>query len=279
MKNYIMFIFVALSSIMLSGCFDLERADAGEEVVFVKKPWFFGSGGTVEEPLTDGSVWKAWSTSAYKYEIRPTRYEESFEDIFTSNNVPLGFNAAIILEIHEGTTPQLHSNFGKGWYENNVQNEFVARVRNTVRGQISTDVVNNPNTNEDIQSQVKSHMQDYIDGIGMTVNVRSVIMGRATPPDEVLEQIAATAAQDERERTETNRTKAEKAREAAERQKAVSDMAYMNQMNFNPAEYIAMRKIEIEREKIELVRNKENVHIIVQSGDGSSPQAMFGVDK
>lgn len=279
MKKLLFGFMAVFMTMSMTGCVWLTGADDGEEVVFVKKPWVFGSGGTMDKPLRDGSAWRVWTTTAVKYNVRPERYTEEFEDIFTSNNVPLGFNATIILKIRDGETPRLHSDFGKNWYVNNVRAEFTAVVRNNVRSQTSHNVVSNADTNVEIQRGVSDHMQAYIDEVGLQVDVVRVIMGRATPPGAVLEQIASTAAQDERKRTEDSRVMAESAREAAERQKAISDMAYMTQMDFSPAEYLSMRSLEIEREKIELVRNKENVHIIMNSGSGPSPVATFGVDK
>ena len=37
--------------------------DAGHEAVLIQKPWFFGHGGVLPEPVPSGATWVAWSTA------------------------------------------------------------------------------------------------------------------------------------------------------------------------------------------------------------------------
>jgi regulator of protease activity HflC (stomatin/prohibitin superfamily) len=257
----------------LSAC-NLVAVDDGEEAVLVKKPWFIGEGGTVMEAHT-GSAWVAWSTEGYRYNLRPKRYTISFNDITSNDNVPMSIEATAVLRIKRGESPVLHNRFGKEWYENNVEHQFAAFVRNVVRQNDHISLVSDEATTLRGQDKIKENLIAYIEGEDMPVIVDSVILGRAVPPKAILEQIAATAAQSERKRTEANRAEAENARAAAETAKAKADNAYMEAMDFSPEQYIAMRQLEIEREKVELVRDKQNVHIIMQSGSGPAPMATF----
>ena len=78
-----MFIIATLFAVISFASCNLCTVDGGEEGVFIKQPWFFGSGGVVTEPLTEGSEWKVWSTDYVKYSVVNTKYSVSFDDIAT----------------------------------------------------------------------------------------------------------------------------------------------------------------------------------------------------
>lgn len=258
--------------------FSLVAVDDGEEAVIVKKPWFFGEGGTVMEAQT-GSQWVAPSTSAYYYNLRPQRHSIEFSDITSSDNVPMQIDATVVTRLRPGMTPVLHNRFGQKWYENNVEHQFAAFVRNIVRQNDYISLVSNEAVLLEGQEDIRERLEKYIADNDMPVIIDAVVLGKAVPPKAILEQISATAAQSERSRTEAQRAAAENSREAAELAKAKADNAYLKAMSFTPEQYIMMRQLEIEREKVELVRDKQNVHIIMNSGSAPSPVATFGVGK
>ncbi|KZX58038.1 hypothetical protein A3709_20720 [Halioglobus sp. HI00S01] len=59
---------------------------------------------------------------------------------------------------------------------------------------------------------------------------------------------------------------AELARASAERNKALADQAYMEQMAFTSSEYLTYRAQEIEKEKLDMVKDKDNVSIVMGFG-------------
>jgi hypothetical protein len=62
--------------------------------------------------------------------------------------------------------------------------------------------------------------------------------------------------------TQKARADAELSRKQAEVNKAIADMAYQNQMKMTIAEYLHLRQLEIEKEKVELIKDNKNVSII-----------------
>ena len=72
-------------------------------------------------------------------------------------------------------------------------------------------------------------------------------------------------------RTQTERVKAEEQRAAAEQAKAVADKAYMREMQFTTAEYLKLREIEIEKEKVDMVKDKNQVNVTMLMGGGATP--------
>ncbi len=258
-----------LATTQLSGCFSRVGADANEEVVLTAKPYFFGSGGIIEEPVTNGSAWVAWSTSAYRYKVTPQSYTVSFTDVISADNVPMDLSVTAIIAIKRGKTPELHEKFGKNWYDQKIERYFNMLARNFVRDVKHKALMNDKATITEGQERLLTELIAYVNKEGIPVDVQEVILGKATPPKELLVQIASTAAQTERIHTERQRELAEKIRKSAEKAKADADNIYQESMGFTPEQYLALRNIEIEKEKIEMVKEKDNVSIILTSGGGA----------
>lgn len=118
-------------AVLSSGC-GYARAGAGEEVVLVRKPWFFGSGGIVPTPVKAGSRFVAWSTEELKVNVQPRTFIQHFNDMFTNDGVPLEFNVATKLQVSDSV--RMARDFGvweydsgggilwPGWYGNTSRN-------------------------------------------------------------------------------------------------------------------------------------------------------------
>jgi uncharacterized membrane protein YqiK len=270
MKNIFKMSFLLIVLSQLTGCFNLSTADANEEVVLIPQPYVFGSGGVLEEPVGNGSSWVAWSTKEVSYIVSPLSYEIAFVDVISSDNVPIDLSATAIIQISKGETPVLHENFGTGWYKNKVERQFNMLTRNFVRDNKHKDLMNDRETIQRGQLKIADGLARYIKDEGIPVELQSVILGKANPPKELLVQIAETAAQTERSQTETQRKLAEDTRKEAETSKANADKAYQERMAFTPSEYLTLRSLEIEKEKIQMVKDKQNVTIIMTSGGGNT---------
>lgn len=269
MKKILQLTFALLAMSQLTGCFNLSQADANEEIVLIAQPYLFGSGGIYSEPVTNGSSWVAWSTKEVKYTVSPKSYSISFQDVISSDNVPIDLSATAIIQINKGESPVLHKNFGEDWYRAKVERQFDMLTRNFVRDNKHKDLMNDRATIQKGQLQIAEELRSYLSEEGIPVTLQSVILGKANPPDPLLVQIAETAAQTERKQTETQREQAELTRKAAEEAKADADKAYQDRMAFSPQEYLALRQLEIEKEKIQMVKDKDNVTIVLSSGQGT----------
>ena len=82
---------------MFSGCLTPSSVGAGEEVVLVKKPWFFGHGGVEAEPVKTGLVWTAFSTEVVRVNVKPFNKTEPFDDLITKDNNPVDFDIHLTL--------------------------------------------------------------------------------------------------------------------------------------------------------------------------------------
>ena len=134
MKNFKygrLLLLLIVFTLSFSSC-SLVGVDADQEGVFIKKPWFFGSGGISETPLSEGSEWRVWSTSFIKFTMTPIQYDEKFDDIMSSDNTPVDLSAHVLIKIIDGKTPLLLDKFGISWYQNDIQKTFCNDIRNEI---------------------------------------------------------------------------------------------------------------------------------------------------
>ena len=259
----------------VTGCSRV-AVDGGQEAVLIAKPYFFGHEGVYPQPVASGADWVAWSTSSVIYDIRPQRVGEQFVDLISSDNIPIDFNAYLIFQIQKGQSPILHENFGTNWYLQKVQAKFRTEIRNFARSQRANELISSVDTVNNGQRIVLNEMMAYFIEQKIPVMVLEVIIGKATPPEALLEEIARTAAQTQRAKTEEQRRKAEIARKSAEAAKAEADDAYKRKFGMTTKEYLQLRALEIEKEKLEVVKGKDNVHIVMTTG-GNTATPVFNV--
>lgn len=269
MKHYLFYLFLfLLLSLALSSCSRV-TPDGDEEAVLVMKPILFGHGGVADQPVSSGSEWVAFTTGSVTFKIIPVTYTEKFDDMMTDDNTPVDFNAYLKIQIRKGATPQLYKGFGDKWYENSLAPTFRALVRDKASSYKMFDLTSNREILVSIESDILKKVTDYAKQLNLPIEVMQVTIGAVTPPNEVLEETRRTAAQNQSKLTQDARANAELSRKQAEINKAIADNAYRQQMGMSTSEYLQLRNLEIEKEKVELVRDKENVSIIL--GQGITP--------
>ena len=267
MKKFYNILFLMLTFALI-GCSGV-RPNGDEEAVLIKKPWFFGSGGVDGEPVSSGLTWTALSTKAVTFKIVPITYHETFDDMMTSDNTPVDFSVHVMIRIKSGMTPVLYEKFGEEWYTNSMAQQIKTTVRDKTSPHKMFDLTSNRDTLQKIETSIFKDIVAYCNKNEIPVEVMSVVVGKATPPPEVMEETRRTAAQNQSILTQRARAHSEAARKEAEINKAIADKAYKNEMGMNTNEYMQLRGLEIEKEKIELVREKQNVTIVM--GQGLSP--------
>lgn len=248
MKNVLIALMFA---VLMVGCSGM-APDAGEEIVLVQKPYFFGHGGVVKEPITTGRTWVAITTHGIKVNMKPQQFEEPFDDLMSSDGVPLDFDAYIRLRIVDSV--KLVEYFGERWYQNNIQAEFRTQVRQAVRQHGLNETAISTSAIDEIDRVVSEGLNNYImntefvrDGktVKIPVELLAVTVGKANPPDSVKNQRIATAEQQQRALTEKERKNAEDSRLAAEEARAAADNAYRNALGLSTAGWIELAQINM----------------------------------
>jgi regulator of protease activity HflC (stomatin/prohibitin superfamily) len=253
MKKVVLVLVVLASA----GC-GYARAGAGEEVVLVRKPWFFGHGGIDPEPVRAGSKIIAWSTSESVVNMQPRTFIQHYTDMFTNDGVPLEFNVATRLQVTDSV--RMAREFGvweyqnenkelwPGWFGNNMMKPIENFVRQAVRKHGLNETAINPTAIDSIDAEVFAAINAEIMRINLPVKLLGFTVGKATPPDAVKNQRIATAEQQQRKLTEDQRKLAEDARLAAEESRAKADNAYRNQMGLNSEQFVQLENIHMQRD-------------------------------
>ena len=236
---------VWLVAMMAAGCSGV-TPDAGQEAVLIHKPWVFGHGGVNETPVKAGRTWVAFTTEAVYVDTVPQQHGIHFDDLMSSDGVPLDFDAVVRLQVIDSVS--LISNFGERWFENNVQAEFANRVRQAVRKHGMNETAIQTTAVDAIDAEVSKAMTDYIAQAKLPVSLIDVTVGRANPPDSIKSQRIETAAQEQRANTERQRKLAEDQRKEAEQARAASDNAYRNALGMSSDQFIQLEAIHAQRE-------------------------------
>lgn len=270
MKNKsILLSIIAIVMMTMTSCYRVQP-NGGQESVLIMKPFLFGHGGVDEDPISAGATWCAATTDHVEFSITPQTITEEFDNMIPSDNTPVSFSAYLKVQIKKGETPNLYKNFGESWYANNIQATFRTMVRDKACVHKMFDLASKREISAKLEVDILALMQEYVKKINLPVDVMQVSMGAITPPNEVLTETKNTAAQNQSILTQNARKNAEDSREAAEVSKATADKAYQNKMGMTIGEYLALRQLEIEKEKVELIKDNPKVSIIFGNGVGTT---------
>lgn len=254
-------------TLLTSSCYRV-KSDAGVESVLVYKPFIFGHGGVDDTPISTGATWCVFTTDHKEFPITPITITEDFENMIPSDNTPVSFSVYLKCQIRKGQTPHLYKNFGADWYTNNLQASFRTMVRDKASAFKMFDLASKREISSQLEKDIFRDILTYSKKINLPVDIMQVSIGAVTPPEQVLTETKNTAAQNQSILTQKARADAELSRKQAEINKAIADMAYQTQMKMTISEYLHLRQLEIEKEKVELIKDNKNVSIIFGGGNG-----------
>jgi regulator of protease activity HflC (stomatin/prohibitin superfamily) len=234
-----------MTTVMAAGCKSV-APDAGQEAVLVKKPILFGHGGVDPTPVKTGRSFVAWTTEAVYVAVVPQQFTVHFEDLMSSDGVPLDFDAILRLRIKDSV--RIVAEFGPDWYKANVEAEFKNRVRQAVRKHGMNETAINASAIDQIDEEVSKALESYVTKARLPIELLDITVGRANPPDSIKHQRVETAAQEQRVNTEKQRALAENSRLAAERARADADNAYREAMKLSPDQFLQLEAIKMQQQ-------------------------------
>jgi regulator of protease activity HflC (stomatin/prohibitin superfamily) len=244
---------VAASIAALAACSTVQP-DAGHEAVLVRKPLIFGSGGVDPTPVTTGLKYVAFTTKGVDVNMQPSRVDAEFNDLMTSDGVPIDFHAVITLQIVDSVKlvrdygADVQQNGVPGYWNRNLDQPFRTAVRDSVKAHGMNEMAIQATAAEAVDKVVTDHLLAIVKETGVPVKILDVSLGRANPPDAILHQRVETAAQEQRINTERQKKLAEDQRKAAEESRAAADQAYNQKMGLNTEQYVALQAIQMQRD-------------------------------
>jgi len=264
-RNTLALLVAILAILPLTGC-STASPNAGYEGVLVEKPWVFGHGGIDPEPVHTGLTFTAWTTDVIYVSMQPIQAHVKFDDLMSSDGVPLDFDAVIRLQVIDSV--DLIRRFGEGWYGNNVEREFSNRVRQAVRKHGMNETAISTTAIDAIDREITEGMESYLKSANIPVKLVQVTVGKANPPDSIKNQRIETAQQEQRVLTEQQRKLAEDSRKAAEMSRAEADNAFRNAMSMSPEQYLQLEQIHMQ-EKVCL--SQASKCVFISNGSKSQP--------
>jgi len=275
LPNFSSFKHAMLSILLLIISFQFQSCTSAapgpnQEAVIVDYPWIFGHGGVRAEVVSTGRSFFFMSTDAVNFNIAPVQYDEVFDDLITLDNNPVDVRAYLRLQIKKGKSPGLWEDFGMYWYKNVVQERYRTLNRDFARAYKMFDLTTKVQVSKKMAEEVRNKLQSYFKSIGLDqyVTIEDNIIGGITPPESVIEETKATAAQEQRLKTQT-------ARKAAEEARAIADNAYRKKMGYTASQFLIARQIEVDKEIVEMAKDKENVRVLLSPGQAVQPITNF----
>lgn len=270
MKKILSILSLAALVVLMTSCHGV-RPGAGEEAVLIYKPWFFGYGGVDKTPVQTGLTWCWWSTSSETFKVIPVQYNENFKDIISLDNTPISLTAHALIQIEKGKTPGLYENFGTQWYENIIQKDFCNEVRNEISKYPMVQLTSKRSIYDNISKHIEEVLNKKISSEKIPIKLIKVIIDKAKPNEEVMEEYNHTASAIQKLQTEEANARMQEVRKVSESKRAEADDAYRLKMGLTPDQYIKLRSLEIEKEKVDMVRGKANVNVTMLMGNGATP--------
>lgn len=271
MKQFFKTFLLIVATVTIFTSCSLSSVDADEEGVLIEQPWFFGHGGVCEEPITTGSTFIAFTTDVVRFKITPVQYDEKFADIMSSDNTPVDLTAHVLIQVKKGQTPILLKNFGVEWYKNDIQKDLCNEVRNEISKYPMMELTCKRTIYDNASQRIENVLKNKVNREHIPITIMKVIIDKACPNSEVMEEYNKTAAQIQAKQTQMAASDMQSYRKIAEEKRAEADDAYRVKMNLTPEQYIQLRSVEIEKEKVDMVRNKRNVSINMLMGNGAQP--------
>ncbi len=227
--------------------------DAGEEAVLIQKPWVFGHGGVVDEPVKTGLSFVALSTTPLYVNVQPQSFDIEFKDMMSSDGIPLDFHATLTLQVTNSVSLVKDWSGGgyrdgtenKAWYHRNIQPPTNNYVRDAFKAHDMHSLAIEASGTAAVEESVKARLSRYITERNIPVRVLDFTLGRVNPPEEIRRQRVRTAEEQQRQETEKQTKIAEDNRKAAEQARAEADNAYRQAMNLSPEQFVDLERIKM----------------------------------
>lgn len=268
MKKIVTFIATAIFVVTALTSCSFTNPSYDEEVALKMKPWFVGSTGVDPNPVNDLTC-IAWTTSAVSFYILPQKVEFKFDDLLSNDNTPLDVSMYMVLQVQKGHTPELLQNYGEDWYKTFIEPYFKNKVREYVSTCSPFDLMSNREVLNKLDTEIAKSMRIYIHQLSKTrgnfpVTIQQVTTDRVMPNKEQLDEMNKTAAAIQAKQTQEKKAEMELARAKAEKNKAIADKAYMNELALSPQQFIQLRAWDV-------IASKQGANIDVLVGSGETP--------
>jgi uncharacterized protein YaiL (DUF2058 family) len=121
-------------------------------------------------------------------------------------------------------------------------------VRQAVRKHGMNETVISTTALDGIDEEIRTSLVDFIKDKKLPIQLVTMTVGKANPPDAIKTQRIETATQEQRIQTEKQKKLAEDQRLQAEQSRANADNAYRESMHLSPEQFIELERIKMQQE-------------------------------
>lgn len=223
--------------------------DEGMEAVVIKKPWFFGKSGIEKNSIRIGTVWAVASTEVKLVSLKVFTLEKSFTELFTEDNIPIELTITLSFKNHKGESVLLIEQFGESeeWYKNLLFNPLQNSLEIAIKKRTFEEITKNSDTLKKIKQDIIFGVTDFLKKQAIPVELLDINFGKIVPPKEIVNMAIDIE-------VEKENLKVQELRKKVIEVNAEADRAYMLKTNMSPREYLKMKQIELENQKLLIQR-------------------------
>ena len=223
--------------------------EAGEEAVVIKKPWFFGKSGIEKKPISTGTIWAVASTEVKMVSLKAFTIKESFAELFTEDSIPIELTIILSFKNKKGESILLVEQFGESeeWYRDLLFNPLQSSLEIAVKKRTFEEISKNSDTLKEIKQDIIFGVKDFLKKQTIPVELLDITFGKIVPPKKIVYMAIDVE-------VEKENLKVQELRKKIVALSAEADRAYMLKMNMSPREYLKMKQIELENQKLLIQR-------------------------
>lgn len=221
---------------------EISEVNSDEYGVYVEKPYIFGSGGVDSQVLTTGRYFHFESTTLVKVPKTPVTVPIPFQDLATADNNLLDFDSSVTYVIND---PVAMASLSANWFASSINRQYANIVRRVVMGQSFSDVMSSSKVNQEMDLEITEKLTALVKETKLPITIVDVSLGKATPNKEVLTEMNATAAEQQRQKTLTQRKTSEDLRRESETARAAADSAYQVKMGMSVEQLVDLQKTQL----------------------------------
>lgn len=226
--------------------------DAGEELVLIKKPWFYGTSGVEQKTYTIGTVWAIRSTKVQFVSLKPYLVSFKFSNVMTSDNIPISLNVDITFQNQKGKTAKLVTDFGEdsNWTNALLFPTLRVNLESYIKSNLfSTLQANSPEITA-IENSLLKNIESFLKDKKIPIDVMQFAINKITPPKDIREIALNIALKDKKIKIRQKDIKLQELQQELERERAKADKSYMENMQMTISQYLKFKRMELEDKRL-----------------------------
>ena len=226
--------------------------NAGEELVLIKKPWFYGSSGVEQKTYSTGTVWTVRSTKAQLVSLKPYLVSSKFSNLMTFDNIPISLNVDITFQNQKGKTAKFVRDFGEdsNWTEALLLPTLRVNLESYVKSNLFSKLQANSPEITAIEKALLKNIESFLKDKKVPIDILQFAINKIIPPQHIREVALKIVLKDKQIKLKQRDIKLQELQQELERERAKADKSYMQNMHMTISQYLQFKRMELEDKKL-----------------------------